>query len=91
MSYFDYLRNELFFSGIGITTDQGTRCVHVHDLQTNLLDLQIFNFNIKPGISLIGINPVMSRIDMERSCDVLLTCGSNLAWASSMLLQSWLN
>ncbi len=38
----------------------------------NLLDLQIFNFNTKSGISQVGINAVTSRMDIERSWNVLL-------------------
>ncbi len=59
-------------------SDQGKRCVHNHDCQTNLLDLLIFDFKLKPGISHVGIDHVMSRIDIEQSWNASLTSGSIL-------------
>ncbi len=41
------------------------KSVHVHDLQSNLLDLQIFNFYTKPGILHIGINQMTSSIQIN--------------------------
>ncbi len=47
--------------------------VCVQDLESNLLDLQIFNFYTKPGILHIGINHMTSRIHIKRSWNVPLT------------------
>ncbi len=44
--------------------------VCVQDLQSNLLDLQIFNFHVNPGITWVGIDSVMYREDIKRSWNV---------------------
>ncbi len=52
--------------------------MNLHYLQTNFSDLQIINFNIKPGISQVDVNAVMYRMDMEQSWNVPLPSGSIL-------------
>ncbi len=47
--------------------------VCVQDLQSNLLYLQIFNFQVNPGISRVGINAVTYRMDIKWSWNVPLT------------------
>ncbi len=44
----------------------------VQDLQSNLLDLHIFNFCVNPGISRVGIDAVTYRMDIKRSWNVPL-------------------
>ena len=51
--------------------------VCVQDLESNLLDFQIFNFHVDPGISWVGIDSVTYRMDIKRSWNVPLTIWFN--------------